>query len=61
MQKKIVGNYTIEGFLGSGQYAEVFEGRNLQNDSIVAIKAIDKMKFKKYPRLEEFIFNEISV
>jgi serine/threonine protein kinase len=29
MQRKIVGHYSLDKYIGSGQYSEVYQGKNL--------------------------------
>lgn len=39
---KIVDNYVFERKIGSGQYGDVFKGKNKLNDQDIAIKAIKR-------------------
>lgn len=58
---KQVENYLFQEVLGNGQYGQVFKGHNIKTDEIVAIKQMNIEKFKKLPKLYDFIKNEIDI
>ncbi len=54
-------NYVFQEILGQGQYGQVYRGINLKTDETVAIKQMNIEKFKKIPKLYDFIKNEIDI
>jgi serine/threonine protein kinase len=58
---KQVENYVFQEILGQGQYGQVYRGINLKTDEVVAIKQMNIEKFKKIPKLYDFIKNEIDI
>ncbi|XP_027116398.1 CBL-interacting serine/threonine-protein kinase 7 [Coffea arabica] len=56
----ILNKYQLGRLLGRGSFAKVYHGRCLDDNSTVAVKAIDKTKGFQGP-LEQFIIREVSV
>ena len=48
---KTIGNYVLIKPIGSGQYGNVYLGKNLKTDKIYAIKELSVQNFAKTPNL----------
>lgn len=56
---KVVGDYTLDCILGSGQFGKVFKARHSKYSNFFAIKAVKRNIFDENPKLKEFTINEI--
>lgn len=57
---KIIENYMLQDVIGTGSYGKVYKAKNMNNDSVVAIKVIKLEKYREIPKLHEFTMNEIQ-
>ena len=58
---KVVDNIALHEIIGSGQYGKVYKGQSLKTKEIFAVKSIGIEKFRRVPKLDEFLKNEILV
>eukprot|EP01017_Pseudomicrothorax_dubius_P031602 TRINITY_DN4053_c0_g2_i2.p1 TRINITY_DN4053_c0_g2~~TRINITY_DN4053_c0_g2_i2.p1 ORF type:complete len:569 (-),score=150.51 TRINITY_DN4053_c0_g2_i2:40-1746(-) len=57
---KVVENYVLLEVIGSGQFGDVYKGKHITTDEVVAIKVLKLEKFSHTPKLQEMIINEIQ-
>ena len=60
-EKKIkkIENYLLYELIGKGSFGEVWLGKNIKNEELIAVKVIKHQKIKK--DVEELIKNEIKI
>lgn len=58
---KKVGNYLLVSKLGEGQFGTVFKATHQTTNEIYAVKAIDKSKVNKNPKLRQLFDTEMAV
>lgn len=58
---KKLGDYTMEKFLGAGQFGSAYLSRKVNDPKYYAIKVVPKSKVNSNPKLKEMFHSEIAI